>query len=285
MVCKQGLATDSRNGSGCNAVCRWEQRLGGDSRDDSESWRAGPRSRSGHCSLPGSEAAVSVAPLRYGAGMKGKVVEALDGVPVVATSVGIRGLSPRNGLDLEVADEADQFAGAVIRLLQDRELAERIGLAGQQLAAALCDPDRIARNIEEMLNLLVPSRSPSTRHFKWLMSAPSRSWKILRRRVDVCKTFDDHRGVWLQQPITLLSLVCAPASPQANVLASFGGVSPICGSSRASLIKWLRKASQTLSTMPACRSPDQAGLLAPIRPASQARGPLRRGGLGNRLLE
>jgi glycosyltransferase involved in cell wall biosynthesis len=131
-------------------------------------------------------AAVSIAPLRYGAGMKGKVVEALAcGVPVVTTTVGIQGLSPRIGLDLEAVDEPEQFAGAVIRLLQDPESAERMGTAGQQLAAALCDRDRNARTVEEMLNLLVPSRSVGARHLKWLMSAPSRSWKILRRQAHV----------------------------------------------------------------------------------------------------
>ena len=58
-------------------------------------------------------------PLRYGAGVKGKVVEALyHGAPVVTTSVGSEGI-PQAGEVMEVADGAEAFAAAVIRLYGD----------------------------------------------------------------------------------------------------------------------------------------------------------------------
>jgi glycosyltransferase involved in cell wall biosynthesis len=68
-----------------------------------------------------ARARVAVAPLRYGAGMKGKVVEAMRfGLPMVTTSFGIQGMEALRGV-IPVADEAFAFADAVLALLQDDE--------------------------------------------------------------------------------------------------------------------------------------------------------------------
>lgn len=64
-------------------------------------------------------ARVAVAPLRVGAGVKGKVVEALvQGVPIVTSTVGAQGI-PTLGSFVPVHDDAEAFAGAVVRLLDD----------------------------------------------------------------------------------------------------------------------------------------------------------------------
>jgi GT2 family glycosyltransferase/glycosyltransferase involved in cell wall biosynthesis/SAM-dependent methyltransferase len=66
-----------------------------------------------------ARARVVVAPLRYGAGMKGKVVEAMRfGVPVVTTSIGAQGMEQLSGT-IPVHDDAERFAAAVLRLLSD----------------------------------------------------------------------------------------------------------------------------------------------------------------------
>ena len=58
-------------------------------------------------------------PLRFGAGVKLKVVEALrDGVPLVTTPVGAQGL-PGIATIADVTVTAEDFATAAIRLLQD----------------------------------------------------------------------------------------------------------------------------------------------------------------------
>lgn len=63
-------------------------------------------------------AMVSVVPLRYGAGVKGKVVESLHyGLPLVATSVGAQGL-PKAQEVVRIADDARAFAEQVVILLQ-----------------------------------------------------------------------------------------------------------------------------------------------------------------------
>jgi glycosyltransferase involved in cell wall biosynthesis len=59
------------------------------------------------------QAAVVIAPLRYGAGVKGKVIEAMaKGVPVVTTSVGAQGIAEPEGV-LFIANTAEHFAGQV----------------------------------------------------------------------------------------------------------------------------------------------------------------------------
>jgi GT2 family glycosyltransferase/glycosyltransferase involved in cell wall biosynthesis len=65
---------------------------------------------------------VVVVPMRFGAGVKRKVTEALQhGVPVVTTSVGAEGISGAGGPALSVCDEPAEFAGRVVTLLEDRQ--------------------------------------------------------------------------------------------------------------------------------------------------------------------
>lgn len=75
---------------------------------------------------------LSVAPLRYGAGVKGKVNQAMaHGQPVVATTVAVEGMHAEDGRDVLVADDADTFAAAIIRLYQDEALWNRIAAGGK----------------------------------------------------------------------------------------------------------------------------------------------------------
>jgi len=96
-------------------------------------------------------AAVSVAPLRYGGGMKGKVNEAMSyGLPVVATSIGAQGFDVANGKEMLIADEAEEFAQSILKLLDDNALQEKIGLAGLKLNAAISSPDSVKQNIKDL---------------------------------------------------------------------------------------------------------------------------------------
>jgi glycosyltransferase involved in cell wall biosynthesis len=64
---------------------------------------------------------VAVAPLRFGAGVKLKTVQALQyGVPVVATTIGAEGIDTGGLPALAVADDAAEFAALVLTLLTDR---------------------------------------------------------------------------------------------------------------------------------------------------------------------
>ncbi|MDQ3525887.1 MAG: glycosyltransferase [Chloroflexota bacterium] len=75
-------------------------------------------------------ATVAIAPLRFGGGVKLKVVEALaSGVPMVTTSVGAQGLP---GIEdcIVVADDAQALADAVVELIKDRSRASKLVFAG-----------------------------------------------------------------------------------------------------------------------------------------------------------
>ncbi len=64
-------------------------------------------------------ARVTVVPLRWGAGVKGKLVEALAwGVPVVTTPVGAEGINGIEGA-AEIAAEPRAFAAEVLRMIRD----------------------------------------------------------------------------------------------------------------------------------------------------------------------
>jgi GT2 family glycosyltransferase/glycosyltransferase involved in cell wall biosynthesis len=76
---------------------------------------------------------ISVAPLRYGAGVKGKITQSMSyGVPVVATPVAAEGMHSVDGENVLVASTAEDFARAVVRLYTDESLwttLSRNGLA------------------------------------------------------------------------------------------------------------------------------------------------------------
>jgi GT2 family glycosyltransferase/glycosyltransferase involved in cell wall biosynthesis len=73
---------------------------------------------------------VSVAPLRYGAGLKGKVAMAMAyGVPVVATSCAAEGMRLRDDENILVRDNEDDFAEAVLQLYDDKQLWNRLSAA------------------------------------------------------------------------------------------------------------------------------------------------------------
>jgi glycosyltransferase involved in cell wall biosynthesis len=80
---------------------------------------------------------VFVAPLRFGAGVKGKVSHSMSqGLPVVTTRVGAEGMGLSDGVDVLVADGAQQFAEAVVQLATDDELWQRISAGGLRWARA-----------------------------------------------------------------------------------------------------------------------------------------------------
>ena len=81
-------------------------------------------------------ARVSIAPLRYGAGVKGKVNQAMaHGLPVVATTAAVEGMHLREGEDVLVADDIAGFAEAVLRLMDNEALWSRLSANGRDNVA------------------------------------------------------------------------------------------------------------------------------------------------------
>lgn len=57
---------------------------------------------------------MSVVPLRYGAGTKGKLTQSLAaGTPVVSTTIGVEGLAVEHDRDVLIADDPKAFAAAL----------------------------------------------------------------------------------------------------------------------------------------------------------------------------
>ncbi len=77
------------------------------------------------------EARISIAPLRYGAGVKGKVNMAMSyGLPVVATPMAVEGMHVQSGQEVLIADTAAAYADAVIALYNDEVLWKRLSANG-----------------------------------------------------------------------------------------------------------------------------------------------------------
>jgi len=75
---------------------------------------------------------VSISPLRYGAGVKGKINTAMShGLPVVATTASIEAMHLRDGEDVVVADAPEAFADAIARVHEDRALWQRLSAGGR----------------------------------------------------------------------------------------------------------------------------------------------------------
>lgn len=70
---------------------------------------------------------IFVAPLRFGAGMKGKIGQSLEhNLPIVSTTIGIEGMDLTDNYNILVADDTDNFAAKIIELYHSEELWKTI---------------------------------------------------------------------------------------------------------------------------------------------------------------
>jgi glycosyltransferase involved in cell wall biosynthesis len=81
-----------------------------------------------------ARAGVVVVPLRVGGGTRFKILEAMAmSRPVVSTTIGAEGIGATDGRNILIADGAEAFAAAVRRVMEDPDLARRIGAEGRAL--------------------------------------------------------------------------------------------------------------------------------------------------------
>ena len=86
---------------------------------------------------------VSIAPLRFGAGVKGKINTAMScGLPVVATGVAAEAMGLSDGADVLLADTPGAFADAVVRVYTDEALWQRLSRGGLDNVRRYFSPDR-----------------------------------------------------------------------------------------------------------------------------------------------
>jgi GT2 family glycosyltransferase/glycosyltransferase involved in cell wall biosynthesis len=98
-------------------------------------------------------ARVAVAPIRFGAGVKGKVNQSMSlGVPTVVTSIAAEGMYLSHEENAMIADEPAGFADAVVRLWTSRELWERVSRRGFESLKEHFSVEAAAKPIDELLD-------------------------------------------------------------------------------------------------------------------------------------
>ena len=96
---------------------------------------------------------LSIAPLRFGAGVKGKINQSMAwGVPVVATSVAVEGMELTSGEDVLVADEPEEFARALLTLYESPELWNRLSQNGIEKTRSLYSVQVARERLERLFN-------------------------------------------------------------------------------------------------------------------------------------
>lgn len=97
------------------------------------------------------QATVAAAPIIYGAGIQNKVLEAMAcGTPLVASPAAVQAIHAQPGHDLLVAEGAQDFAVALLRLLDDARLRQQIGEQGRAYVVRNHDWDSIAERLEKV---------------------------------------------------------------------------------------------------------------------------------------
>jgi GT2 family glycosyltransferase len=95
---------------------------------------------------------LSVAPLRFGGGVKGKISQALSlGLPVVTTPIGAEGMCLQTGINAMVCEEPRDFATAVVRLLRDDDFWRSLSVEGISTAQRKYGLDTAREQIRKVL--------------------------------------------------------------------------------------------------------------------------------------
>jgi glycosyltransferase involved in cell wall biosynthesis len=99
---------------------------------------------------------IAVAPLRYGAGIKGKVnISMSRGQPVVATPVAVEGMFAEAGRDVLVAATAAAFAAEVVRLYRDEALWTQVSTFGLENVQKYFSVETARLGLQELLKALL----------------------------------------------------------------------------------------------------------------------------------
>lgn len=99
----------------------------------------------------GEDCGAFIVPLRSGSGMRVKILNALAmGLPTVSTTVGAEGIDVRDGEHILLADTAEEFAAATLRLLSEPELSARLAHNGRCLMEARYGWDAIGTQLRRL---------------------------------------------------------------------------------------------------------------------------------------
>jgi len=98
------------------------------------------------------ECKVMLAPLRYGAGVKGKITQSLAmGLPIITTSFGAEGINLNDGDSCLIADSKEDFAKKSIQAYNDKTIWEKLSKNGLEISRQYC-PENARATLEEMIS-------------------------------------------------------------------------------------------------------------------------------------
>jgi glycosyltransferase involved in cell wall biosynthesis len=100
-------------------------------------------------------ARVSIAPMRFGAGLKGKVARSMaNGTPVVASSIAIEGMDLEPGVHYLLANTTKEFLAQILSVYNDETLWNQVSLNSKKASEMLWGFEAGLKNIGELLKRL-----------------------------------------------------------------------------------------------------------------------------------
>jgi len=102
------------------------------------------------------KARVCVAPLRYGAGVKGKIVNSMvSSVPVVTTSIGNEGMDLADEQEALIADDPETFALKTVELYTNKALWQRLACGAQAYVRSQFDRKKARQLMQKVMEIIV----------------------------------------------------------------------------------------------------------------------------------
>jgi glycosyltransferase involved in cell wall biosynthesis len=99
---------------------------------------------------------VALVPLKFESGTRFKILEAgACAIPVVSTTLGAEGIPTTSGHDILIADTPEYFAKAIISVINDRQLAESLGVNLKELVSRYYSVDALAIEGQAILDHLL----------------------------------------------------------------------------------------------------------------------------------
>lgn len=105
-------------------------------------------------------ATVAITPLQFESGTRFKILEAgACHLPMVSTTLGAEGLAVRHEEDILIADTSEAFAQAIVRVIQDRSLAEKIAQNNYALVKNGFGIDALVAHAKNILQRVVVEKA------------------------------------------------------------------------------------------------------------------------------
>jgi glycosyltransferase involved in cell wall biosynthesis len=105
---------------------------------------------------------VAIVPLFFESGTRFKILEAgATGIPMVSTTLGAEGIPVINGKEILIADEPEEFAEAVIRIIENPDFAANLVNNCKALIEESYSVDALVNEANEILDFLFKEKAKS----------------------------------------------------------------------------------------------------------------------------